>query len=171
MFRFLKNDRGVTLIELVTVAVVIGLLSALAIPRWLEYMPQLRTKAAAREAVSTLREARSKAISQKVPYGVRFDTENGECVLFCDTDSPGTNTYSESDSTVYSRKVAHDVRMSYTTFNDNVVFFGPGGEASSTGAIYLNSENYRTMLVIDILAATGRVRLNRRDGEMEAQPN
>jgi Tfp pilus assembly protein FimT len=169
MYQPLKNENGTTLIELVIVAVLIGLLSAMAVPRWLEYLPQMRTKAAAREAVSTLREARSRAISQKVPYGVYFDTENGECVMFCDTDAPGDNLYVEGDSTIMTRKMAHDVQMGYTTFDGNVVFFQPSGEASNTGSVTLTSENYRTMLVIDILAGTGKVKLSERETSAETQ--
>jgi len=159
MYQPWKNENGTSLIELVIVAVLIGVLSAMAVPRWLEYLPQMRTRAAARDAVSTLREARSRAISQKVPYGVYFDTQRGSCVMFCDTDSPGANTYVESDSTIMTRSIAHDVRMGYSTFDNNVVFFQPSGEASMTGALTLTSENYRTTLVIDVLAGTGRVKL------------
>ena len=154
------NQSGTTLIELTIIAVIIGVLSAMAVPRWLEYLPQLRTKAAARETVSTLREARSLAISQKVTYGVYFDVYDGNCTLFANTTDPAEATFSEGDSVITKNAVGLAVRMNYTTFPDNCVIFDPNGSASGSGTVNVNSENYQTMYTIEILQATGRVKLH-----------
>jgi Tfp pilus assembly protein FimT len=154
------NEDGVTLIELTIIAVVISVLAAMAVPSWLEYLPQLRTKAAVREAVSSLREARSLAIAQKVPYGVYFDVANGTCCLFANTVDPANPFYTDADSVVTDEKIGGGVHMGYTTFSNDCVVFDPNGAASGSGAIVMNSENYQSMYTISVLQATGRVKLH-----------
>jgi Tfp pilus assembly protein FimT len=160
MLRFHRNQSGVTLLELMVIAVMIGVLSAMAIPRWLEYIPQLRTKAAVRDAISTLREARSLAISQKTDYGVYFDVYDGNCTLFANTSDPTQATFSEEDSLISRKDIGLEVHMNYTTFPDNCVVFDPNGAASGSGTVTVNSANYQTMYTIEVLQATGRVKLH-----------
>jgi Tfp pilus assembly protein FimT len=160
MLVFHRNQSGVTLLELMVIAVMIGVLSAMAIPRWLEYLPQLRTKTAARDTISTLREARSLAISQKVDYGVHFNVYDGNYTLFANTSDPGQATFSEEDSVISRNDIGLEVRMNYTTFPDNCVVFDPNGAASGSGTIMVNSGNYQSMFTIEVLQATGRVKLH-----------
>ena len=154
-----RRQAGVTLIEMTVIAVLVSVLAALAVPRWLTYIPQLRTKAAVRDVVSTLRTARSLAISQKIPYGVFFDVDAGEYVLFCDTDSPGDNKYSVSDSVITSKPVGTDVGMGYTTFTDNAVVFDASGEASMSGTVLFSTGDYTRMFTVEVLAGTGKVKM------------
>ena len=158
--RFHRNQSGVTLMELMIIAVIIGVLSAMAVPRWLQYIPQLRTKAAVRDAVSTLREARSLAISQKTDFGVHFDVYDGNYTLFANTADPGEALFSEEDSVISRSPVGLEVQMNYTTFPENCVVFDPNGAASGSGTITVNSGDYQTMYTIEVLQATGRVKLH-----------
>lgn len=154
-----RKEDGVTLIEMTIIAVVVSILAAMTVPRWLEYLPQLRTKAAVREAVSTLREARSLAIAQKVPYGVYFDVYEGNCTLFANTVDPGEPLFSDLDSVLTKKAMESDVHMGYTTFPDNCVVFDPSGAASSSGTLTMNSRNYQSVYTVEVLQATGRVKL------------
>ncbi len=169
MKRMHKRQSGVTLVEMTIIAVLASVLAAMAVPRWLEYIPQMRTKAAVRDVVSTLREARSLAISRKVPYGVRFDYDQGHYSLFQDSDNPGDEYFSESDSVITDSPVGTDVYMQYTTFNDNAVFFNPDGSASMSGTVMFESVNYQTQLTVEVWAATGRVRMVEGYSFMETQ--
>lgn len=154
-----RRQAGVTMIEMTVIAVLVSVLAALAVPRWLAYIPEMRTKAAVRDVVSTLRTARSLAISQKIPYGVFFDVDAGEYVLFCDTDSPGENKYGVSDSVINTKPVGVDVGMGYTTFTENAVVFEANGEASMSGTVLFSSPNYSRMYTVVVLAATGKVKM------------
>lgn len=160
MSRLHRNQSGVTLIELMIICVLIGVLAAMAVPRWLDYIPQLRTKAAVRSAVSALREARSLAISRKVDYGVYFDVYDNKFALFANTADPANQSFSEDDSVITRNDVGLDVHMNYTTFTDNCVVFDPNGSASSTGTVMLNSNHDQSMYTIEVLQATGRVKLH-----------
>ena len=160
MLRLHRNQSGVTLIELTIIGVIISVLAAMAVPRWLEYLPQLRTKTAVRDAISTLREARSLAISRKVDYGVYFDVYDINYTLFANTSDPNEPTFSEDDSVLTRDDIGLEVHMNYTTFMDNCGVFDPNGAASSTGTVMVNSGNYQTMFTIEVLQATGRVKLH-----------
>ena len=157
------------MVELTIIAVIVSLLAAMAIPRWLEYMPQLRTKTAVRDAISTLREARSLAISQKTDYGVYFDVFDGGYTLFANTAGPQEPSFSEDDSVVCRSNIGLDVHLNFTTFPDNCVVFEPNGAASESGTVTVNSGNYQTMYTIEISQATGRVKLHEGFWFAEAQ--
>ncbi|GAB4316864.1 MAG: hypothetical protein Kow0074_05110 [Candidatus Zixiibacteriota bacterium] len=157
--RFHSRRNGVTLVELTIVAVLASVLAAMAVPRWLEYIPQMRTKAAVKDVVSTLREARSMAISRKVPFGVYFNAEDGSYVLFEDKDAPGNETFASLDSVITVSPVGTDVEMKFSTFPDNAVFFNPDGSASLSGTVMFESANYQTQYTVEVWAATGRVRM------------
>jgi len=160
MFRLHRNQSGVTLIELTIVAVLVGVLAAMAVPKWLEYLPQMRTKTAVRDTISTLREARSLAISRKTDYGVYFDVYDGNYTLFANTADPANQAFSDEDSVITRNDVGLEVHMNYTSFPNNCVVFDPNGAASGTGTVMVNSGNYQSMYTIEVLQATGRVKLH-----------
>ncbi len=71
-----RSTKGITLIELVVVMVLIGILSAIATPSFLQWRQNLEYRQAARDIVSMLRNARNQAISTNVQYRVEFDAPN-----------------------------------------------------------------------------------------------
>lgn len=150
------SQRGVTLMEMVIVVVVIGVIAGMAVPSFLTYMPKLKVKAYARDIVSELRLARSRAVTERRPYGVAFNLEKRAFAFFADTDPGG---YSLSDSTIRIDSSGTSVKMSACTFADNCVIFNSVGSASSSGDLQIVSEDGSIVMSINILASTGRVRL------------
>lgn len=157
--RSLINKKGFTIIEVVIVAVLIGIISAIAIPRFGKVMTKLKMKASGRDIISQLRLARSYAVSQKEPFGVYFDTENNQFLLFKDLVSLSSQTYDSGDSTIKTFTLPGDINFSYSSFNNDVVIFKANGSASSTGSVDLYSEKVYDYLMIDVLASTGRARM------------
>jgi len=160
MVRLHRNQNGVTMMELMIITVIIGVLATMAAPSFFEYLPQLRTKAAVRDAISTLREARSLAISQKTDHGVFFDVVEGGYTLFANTSVPDQLTFSAEDSVVSRFNLGRDVYMNHTTLPANCVIFHPNGAASQSGTVSVNSGNYQSMYTIEISQATGFVKLH-----------
>jgi prepilin-type N-terminal cleavage/methylation domain-containing protein len=157
MYR-IRDQRGITLIEMTIVTVIVGIVAAIAVPQWLEVMPQLRAKAELRAMVSALREARSRAVSTKVPHGVSFDYTQNQFTVFEDSDSPELTQFTRADSALATTEVSHDVILCYHTFSDGSVIFAPDGSASSSGHVCISTDDYQYFYSLDVLASTGRVR-------------
>jgi prepilin-type N-terminal cleavage/methylation domain-containing protein len=68
-----KNQKGVTLIELIIVLIIIAIGATLLVPNIAVWLPNYRLRSATRDVVSTLRTAQMKAVSTNIPYGVAFD--------------------------------------------------------------------------------------------------
>ncbi len=157
--RLNRDNRGTTLMELMIICVIISVLSAMAVPTWLDYMPKLRTKTAVRSAVSTLREARSQSISEKRRFGVYFDANGKNFVLFVDKVNPGNGTYDTGDSLVTRTEFGSNAVMESTTLTGSTVVFDMGGSASQSGTVTFTTSDAAIRYVVDVLAATGRIKM------------
>lgn len=154
----LKEQAGVTMMELVIVAVVIGLMSALAVPSFLNYSSKMEAKSTARNIVSTLRQARSKAISERVKYGVFFDAGNRRYTYF--KEKSGNEQYdSGTDSLISQVTLDRDVNYGTNTFTNTTVVFKTDGSASSSGDMKILPGSGGFTYTIEVLASTGRVKL------------
>jgi len=76
------NKKGVTLIELVTVFVIIGMMAAFLAPTVSSWMPRYRLRSATRDIVSTMRTCQIKAVSYSGrQYLVNFNIGTNSYVL------------------------------------------------------------------------------------------
>ena len=71
--RYLKRQFGFTLFELLVVVLIIGLISALVVPRMAASLPGVQLKSTARAVAASLRYARSQAVFESIPYVAIFD--------------------------------------------------------------------------------------------------
>lgn len=160
-----NNDKGITMLEMMIIVVIIGITSTLAIPRFGQVIDKLKLKTAARDVVSSLRLARSHAVSQRHQFGVYFDRRKQHYVLFKDLADLGAFTYNAaSDSAMVTKTLPGRVHFGYSTFPNFAVIFKPDGAASSTGWVELSSdesdeEDYYGTFTVDVLSSTGRVKL------------
>ena len=145
--------------ELLIVVVIIGLMSALAVPSFLNYTSKLEAKSTARDVVSTLRLARSKAISERVQYGVCFDPGNRCYTFFKDKVTPANFQFEVGDSIVHRDTLDLDVNYGANSFTNTTVVFKTDGGASSSGDMQILPASGGFTYNINVLASTGRVRL------------
>ena len=102
--------RGITLIELVVVAVIIGALCAIGIPRLLRHLDRTRVRHASNEIVTVLALARATAIAREALVVTRFDALHSTITVTAGNDTVahrplgdvhGVRVRSNRDSTVY----------------------------------------------------------------------
>jgi len=94
----LKAKAGFTLVEVIMVTVIIAILAAFAVPNFMDWLPNMRLKAAARGLYSNLQQAKLRAVKEGNCIGVKFTTKNynandstggGSYLLFIDDGSGG----------------------------------------------------------------------------------
>ena len=66
LFKYIKNSKGVTLIEVVVVTAIFGIAAELVAHNVVSQMPKYRLQGAARRIALDLMEARARAINQSV---------------------------------------------------------------------------------------------------------
>jgi Tfp pilus assembly protein FimT len=145
--------------EMMIVVVVIGIVAGMAVPSFLTYMPKLRVKAAAREILSELRLARSRAVSERRPYGVAFNVGADITTAFADTDDPSSQAFTGSDSALRVDTLQGDISLNSCTYANNCVVFNSTGAASTSGDLQIVTGDGSILMSINVLASTGRVRL------------
>ena len=160
MRKIYDNQRGITLMELSIVVVTIGILAAMAVPRFMEYIPKLKSKAAVKEVVSQLRLARSAAIAEKRAVGVYIDADEGNYTVFVDSVDVESKIYNETDPLIRMKAFDAGIEIGYNTFDNSVVIFEPDGSASSSGEMAFIIPARGTMYEVSVLAGTGKVRMD-----------
>ncbi len=152
------KEKGFTLMEMVVVAVVIGVMAALAVPSFLNYTSKLQAKSTARDIISTLRMARSKAISERVKYGIFFDAGNRRYTFF--KEKSGNEQYdSGADSVITQTTLDRDVNYGTNSFTNTTVVFRTDGSASTSGDMQILPAAGGFTYTINVLASTGRIKL------------
>ncbi len=155
----LRQTSGFTFIEMVITVVIIGIISALAVPTFLRTMDRVKLKSQVRDIVSDIRWARSKSIQTKVQCGVHFNTDNNTYSLFLDTDNPGNFVYSANDSTLQTKTLSSKLDLEACTFPNNCIIFRSDGTGCSTGQINCRSTSISENYNVNVLATTGRVKI------------
>jgi prepilin-type N-terminal cleavage/methylation domain-containing protein len=160
----LKNERGISMLEMMIAVVVIGLLAAISVPNFSGAIRKMKFDNEGRDMVSSLRFARSAAITLQQPVGVLFNTDAKKVMTFIDRVNPGGNTYEIGDSLLRTDSLETSVSYFGTTFAGQVVVFQPDGRASAGGYVmaYAPTGGGGTSrsFTIGVTAGSGRVRLD-----------
>ena len=73
----MRKQDGFTIIELIIVIVVIGIMTAIAVPDFLSYLPDARLKRAVRDLYSNLQRAKIGAIESNKKWAIVFSADAG----------------------------------------------------------------------------------------------
>lgn len=128
----MKNQKGVTLLELIIVMVIIAIGATLMAPGISSWMPHYRLRSATRDIASTMRIAQMKAISNNFTYQITFDPFNRSYILRYDT---GGITVNDGDLQLLSNGVQFN-----TTFLGNIAYFFPDSRVTGGDVNLINSK-------------------------------
>jgi len=154
-----NKQKGITLVELMTTVVIIGIVAAMAVPRFQKAFERIKFRSANRDITSSLRLARSYAVSTKDQYGVYFNTEALSYSLFKDKINLGAMKYDVGDSLISVDTLPKEFNfMSVDNGLSSVVYRPNGSTISTTNVVTMASTpDLVGIHQHNILAATGRI--------------
>ena len=155
------NKKGITLIELLTVVVLIGIMAALAVPNFDNYVTKIKHKSTVRDILRQMRMARSYAISRAGRYGVKINVYPTKYyILFRDMDNDANYTGSPPDTMIDSTALSANLSFGSCSFISGTVVFRGDGSASETGFVDVVDDKNSNITIINVTAAVGRVYLS-----------
>lgn len=157
----ISEQRGVTLVELMTVIACLAILAAIALPTWIKNgWPVHRLKNATHQVISDIRLARTRAVSANQAYRLRFDPATDSYLLERDV-SPGESFSWLADGV--PRRFGSGGGASFSGVHiageeEYALIFRPTGRVTSK-TITLQSATGHTMKIVCSMA--GRIRVDR----------
>jgi prepilin-type N-terminal cleavage/methylation domain-containing protein len=93
----MRNNSGMTIIELMVVIGILAILAGIAIPGFIGWLPNYRLRSASDDLQSTLQNAKLRAIRENAIVRVNFDFGNDTYVAFIDNGANADNGIQEAD--------------------------------------------------------------------------
>lgn len=161
MCKLLKRKSGFTLIELMITTVIVGIVASMAVPKVQKAYEKMQFTSSHKELISTLKLARSMAITEKAPYGVFLDPTAMTITLFKDMASTGYEFSESVDSTIRVDSLPAHISYIASDLEGNTIFFAPNGSADFGGGgnifVIAYSPDILGIFWTNILASTGRI--------------
>jgi len=156
------KNKGFTLIEMMTVLIIIGIITAATLPYFFSFYTGQELKNSARIVASMLRTAKSYAAAQNVDYYILFAPSSNilEMTTYKGSVADG-NEIGKKERLSLSAKIEfwnNDIAKDSTSFSDNAALFTPQG-TSNGGAVTIKNTGKNKKIVISVLAANARVKI------------
>ncbi len=154
-----RFQRGITLVELMTTIVIIGIIAAMAVPRFQIAFERIKFRSATREMTSSLRLARSYAVSSKEQHGVHFNAGALSYTIFKDKVNTGAMVFEAGDSVIRVDTLPIEFNFLSVDNATGSIVFRPNGATTATANV-VTMASTPDMVGIhqhNILAATGRI--------------
>ena len=144
----MRKNFGFTLFELLTVIGVIAIITAIALPNFIAWLPKYRLGSAARNLLSAMQYARLVAVKEHVDILVNFDTSNDNYMVFPDYNSDDNQDADEP--TLRRGEMPGGVSITGTNFSGDTLKIDSRGLASgSGGTISIANKNDLTRIRIN----------------------
>ena len=132
MHKRLHKNSGFTLIELMIVIGMISILSAIAIPSIMKWLPNYRLKAEARNLYSNMQKAKIEAVKRKQNVLISFVTGSydpaGQIGSYrVHIDSNSNNSYDAGETIIFQKNMPRNVTLYFNNFSANTAGYNPRG--------------------------------------------
>lgn len=154
LYRVRKYNSGFTLIEMITVVIIVGVIAAIAAPNLLGMLNRSRLDEAMRQVAGGLKEVRKQAENRGKACKIKFVTKT--------IDGKSRQAINVSDSTysgclLSERIMPVNVSVNTGTITD-ITFSGRGNiDAASAGTIVLSHSGTSTQKCVQIEGALGNI--------------
>ena len=163
----LTNNKGFSLVEVLTVIGIVGILTAIAYPGMMRSRSNSKTRAAASDIFSSLRSARIEAVKRNTSVCMNFRT-NGTYVAFLDNGAGAfadNCTQDAGESTLFSKQVQPGTSI---TASINLGYNSQGRPLGGTiGSVFVQNDSNTNLQYKSALSIAGRVDLQvTQDGDL-----
>ena len=138
----MRNESGFTLFELMVVVGIMAILASVAVPGFLGWLPKYRMRSAADEVLSTLQQAKLRAVRENNIVRVTFDFANDSYLAFVDNGA-GANadngTREADEATVKNGQMPAGIDLQDLTLGPMVRFTRRGFPTAASGNIVVSN--------------------------------
>ena len=119
----MRKNSGFTLMEVMVTIGIIAIVSAIAVPNYMSWLPKHRMGGAARDIYSAMQYARMRAVKEKTRVTVSFSIGTNDYTIFIDDGRGGgiaNNNVAEPTETLKTGQMPVGVNMYFASFSGGV---------------------------------------------------
>ena len=151
-----RHEGGFSLFELIVVLVLLSLVAAVILPSFTTGMQGIRLNTAARDMVTKLRQARSRAIAEQRVFRVAFGSPEQEEFTYSITDDYGVE--------VEKIELPRGFKLILDSEVEPVVSFYPNGRSSGFQLLIQNPREYKLAVEVDRISGLAKARRPDKEG-------
>ena len=156
------NKKGFTVIELTIVLSILGIISVIAMPSYLGWLPRHELKTSVRRIYDDMNMAKFRAVKTNEDIGIEFNTSNENYRIFIDTDKD--QDFDSGETVLSTGTLENGVDITASTFTDNTYGFNSRGmSAGTTGDVHLTNGS-GLLLGVRVNTAGHITRISSQDG-------